>query len=311
MEGQNAYHIPSLSIVTTTYFSEKQISTFIHKMVSVAKELSTDFEIICVDDGSGDETISILKKIKCEYQQLKILELTRNFGHHPALLTGLSHAKHEYVFLIDSDLEEDPNWLDKFWKKMLENDCDSVFGIQKIRKKNIIIKILSRVFYWLAATNTRVNVQKDATTARLMTREFVDAILLFNDKVFAIGELWPSVGYNQVSVEVEKDYKGDTSYTFKKRLENAINFLISGSYTPILPLIFLVIFLTFLCLSMLAFVFFNFFQTGVLQGWTSTIAAITLFGTINILLLTLIILMLATILKEVKGRPIAIVKQIH
>ena len=302
--------LPALSIVTTSYFSEKHIEKFVLEMSKCAEELCTNFEIICVDDGSEDKTKSILKTVKKRVPELKIVELSRNFGHHPALITGLSIAKNEYIFVIDSDLEEEPNWLSLFWRQMNIENADAVYGVQKTRKKSAIVRIFSRIFYWLASFNSKVKVQTDSTTARLMTRDFLDAILLLNDRVFAIGELWPSVGFKQSGVKVNKKYKGSTSYTFLGRLENALNYFISGSYIPILPLIILCGVFLALTFFMLAYVLFSYFYTSTLVGWPSLVIIIMIFGTANFLMLTVTLAILTTILKEVKGRPISIIKRI-
>src|SRR6056300_832993 len=100
-----------LSIVTTLYKSSEYIEEFYSRITQEAKKITNDYEIIFVDDGSPDDSLSKVIKLFEKDYHLKILELSRNFGHHKAMMTGLSYAKGDYVFSIDCDLEEEPEIL--------------------------------------------------------------------------------------------------------------------------------------------------------------------------------------------------------
>ena len=123
----------NLSIVTTTFNSETTIKNFIDQIKKNIKNLNIlDHEIIIVDDGSKDSSVEKIKKIKETYKEIKIIELSKNFGHHKAMMTGIEESKKDYIFLIDSDLEENPDYLGTFIEQI--KNFDFVYGVQK---KNI------------------------------------------------------------------------------------------------------------------------------------------------------------------------------
>ena len=119
-----------LSIVTTSYNSENTINNFFLEIKKIILDLKIiDYEIIVVDDGSKDKTIELLKNNKLNFSNLKIISLSKNYGHHKALMTGLNQSRGDFIFLIDSDLEENPKELKNFFNEI--KNCDFVYGIQK------------------------------------------------------------------------------------------------------------------------------------------------------------------------------------
>lgn len=117
-----------LSIVTTMYMSEPYVLEFYRRARAAADKITPDVEIIFVDDGSPDaalqQAVSLLDSDPC----VRVIQLSRNFGHHKAMMTGLAHATGDLVFLIDSDLEEDPALLEPFYEKLISTGADVVFG---------------------------------------------------------------------------------------------------------------------------------------------------------------------------------------
>src|SRR4030095_1456442 len=105
------------------------------------------FEIILVNDGSPDDSLEIALRLQLQDARIRIIDLSRNFGHHKAMMTGLMHARGQMVFLIDSDLEEDPELLETFHEKLLETRADVVFGVQRKRKGALFERISGAVFF--------------------------------------------------------------------------------------------------------------------------------------------------------------------
>src|SRR6185369_8084865 len=124
-----------LSIVTTLYYSEPFIKEFYNRITAEAKKITDSYEIIFVNDGSPDPSLAAAIELHKNDTHVKVFDLSRNFGHHKAIMTGLSHAKGDYVFLIDVDLEELPEWLGMFWKDMKnQTEFDVIYGVQDTRK---------------------------------------------------------------------------------------------------------------------------------------------------------------------------------
>ncbi len=123
-----------LSIVTTLYKSAQSVEEFYRRAVAAGENLTDDFEIVIVDDGSPDNSLVIACALAAKDSRIRVIELSRNFGHHKALMTGLDHARGDLCFLIDSDLEEDPAILSEFFDKLRSSDVDVVYGFQSGRK---------------------------------------------------------------------------------------------------------------------------------------------------------------------------------
>src|SRR5687767_12600048 len=123
-----------LSIVTTLYKSGAYVEEFHRRASEAAQHITDDYEIVMVDDGSPDNSLDIACAIARTDSRVRVVELSRNFGHHKAMMTGLDHSRGELCFLIDSDLEEDPALLGKFFEILQARDCDVVYGFQETRK---------------------------------------------------------------------------------------------------------------------------------------------------------------------------------
>ena len=124
-----------LSIVATLYQSSPYINEFYERASLVAREIAeNDYEIVFVNDGSPDNSLDLAVKLTKKDPHVIVVDLSRNFGHHKAMMAGLEHSSGSKVFLLDSDLEEEPEWLYDFSQRMMDDGSDVVYGRQKIRK---------------------------------------------------------------------------------------------------------------------------------------------------------------------------------
>ena len=172
-----------LSIVSTLYCSENSIKEFYDRVTDEAKLLvDQSYEIILVNDGSPDKSFEIAVEISNHDSHVKIINLSRNFGHYKAIMTGLKYASGEKIFLLDSDLEEQPEYLSSFEKKMNEENCDVVFGIQTKRKGRLFEKITGELFWRMFNFFSDIDLPVNTVTARLMTKRYVHALLLHQEK---------------------------------------------------------------------------------------------------------------------------------
>ena len=138
-----------LSIVTTMYYSASYLEEFYNRITTTAGKIADDYEIIFVNDGSPDNSLDLAISFYERDDRVRVIDLSRNFGHHKAIMTGLSHAKGEVVFLIDCDLEEDPELLGKFYDELKCSDADVIYGVQQARKGGFVEKISGNIFYWM------------------------------------------------------------------------------------------------------------------------------------------------------------------
>ena len=177
-----------LSIVATLYQSAPYINEFHKRACAAARQLvGEDFEILLVNDGSPDNSLDLAIRLTEQDSHVVVVDLSRNFGHHKAMMTGLAHAKGERVFLIDSDLEEEPEWLDAFAKQMRVDESDVVYGVQDRRKGGLFESCTGWIFYRIFRLLTGIAQPDNIVTARLMTRRYVKALVAHQERELNIG----------------------------------------------------------------------------------------------------------------------------
>lgn len=301
-----------LSIVTTMYYSAPYIEEFYRRTTETAKKITEDYEIIFVNDGSPDNSLEITQKIYKQDKRVKIVDLSRNFGHHKAMLCGLTHAQGEKVFLIDCDLEEAPEWLINFYKQMLVDGCDVVYGIQQKRKGDWFERYTGVLAYRVFNALCNLKTENSITTARLMKKQYVKALSLFTETEPILSGICELAGFAQCTQIVNKASKGSTTYTITKKIAIVVNMLTAFSSAP-LNAIFYVGFLIFSGASAYAFYLFinRLFFNKPLDGWTSIMMSIWLLGGLIVLFIGVVGIYLSRVFIEVKKRPNTIIKEIY
>lgn len=302
-----------LSIVSTIYQSKNTIKEFINKTTKCAyQNLGEKFEIILVNDGSTDCSLNIAIEESKKFKNIKIIDLSRNFGHHKALMTGLSYSKGELVFLIDSDLEEDPSLLGVFLNYLKYNKADVIYGVQKNRKGKLFEKISGEIYYRFFNFISNINFPRNVLTARLMTRRYVDSLLLFKESELYLIGIWRITGFRQIPLRVIKKYKKSSTYTIRKKLSLVINNITSFTYRPLKLIFYFGIFIVISSLSLGTIIILRYFLLGnTIVGWTSLILSIWLFGGIIISILGILGIYLSKVFIEVKNRPHHIVRNTY
>ncbi len=302
-----------LSIVASLYQSAPYLDAFISRMTQAAEQVSKDFEIVLVNDGSPDDSLARSKAHADSNPRVRVVDLSRNFGHHRAMMVGLEHARGNHVFLIDADLEEPPELLTSFWERMHASEgLDVVFGQSERRRGNWIDRCFGSLYYSLVRTVGGVPVTHNLATVRLMTRRYVDSLLEFRERETFMAGLWHATGYRQESMLFEKGHKGKTSYNLALKLAMVVNSITAFSARPLL-----FIFYTGLGMSLVGatlagwLVARRLFQDIPIIGWTSVMVSIWFLGGLIILFLGIIGIYLAKVFSEVKQRPYATIREVY
>ncbi|WP_392538298.1 glycosyltransferase family 2 protein [Legionella sp. 227] len=300
-----------LSVVTTLYKSAQHIEEFCARTALAAEQLvGDDYEIVLVNDGSPDNSFSIALQLAKINPHILLIDLSRNFGHHKAMMTGLAHAKGELIFLIDSDLEEDPELLNPFSKKMEESLCDVVYGIQEKRKGGFFERISGQLFYRVFRALTGIKIPSNIVVARLMTRRYVNALLLHQEREIFMAGLWSITGFNQEPQIINKKSTSQTTYTLRRKISMFINAITSFSNTPLISIFYVGILILLFSASYAVFLIVNrFVFHTILSGWTSIMASVWLLGGLIISFIGIIGIYLSKIFSEIKQRPYTIVRQ--
>lgn len=300
-----------ISIVTTLYKSAPYVEEFVDRATAELAKLTDDYELILVDDGSPDDSLRIAQRLLANQSRLRIIELSRNFGHHKAMMTGLEHASGDLVFLIDVDLEEPPELLGQFFHELQDQQLDVVFGFQERRKGGWFERASGRLAWAAVNFFLPVKIPYNHSTVRLMTRDYVDALLRHKEHKTAIGGLWVMTGFKQKGIAFEKASRGATSYSISRRLVVLLDSITSFSELPL----FLVFYLgcgVLLLSGIMAVVLIAIRLRGhVLEGWISTIVAICFFGGLTVFSIGVVGLYVSRIFIETKQRPYTLIRKIY
>jgi len=302
-----------LSIVSTLYYSQNYLDEFCGRCIQTAQKITDDIEFILVNDGSPDQSLQKALAIQQKHSFVTIVDLSRNFGHHRAIMTGLQQATGDYVFLIDCDLEESPELLEAFYQKMQsDNSLDVVYGLQTKRKGNWFERFSGRMFYKLLSVLTSVEYPSDTFTARLMTRRYVQSVLRYPEKELDIWGVFVLTGYNQAGVPATKGFKGKSTYSFYKKLRMAVEIITSLSHRPLYLTFLLGIFITFISLGIIASLIYRKWINNIdVEGWASILASVWFLGGLVLMVLGVIAIYLSKIFLEIKNRPLTIVKEVY
>lgn len=302
-----------ISVVATLYYSASFIEEFYNRMKKSLASISCEHEIIFVNDGSPDDSGSIVLQLQKSDPSVVLIELSRNFGHHQAIVTGLQHAQGEYVFLIDTDLEEDPELLLTFWDHINSgHDIDVVYGLQEKRKGGVFERTSGNLFYKLLDLLTHFEYPANTLTARLMKKFYVDAVLQYKEKTLDVWALFAMAGFNQVGIPTVKKSKGTSTYTFWKKLRMSLEIMTSLSHRPLYMIFFVGGVWLFISLGNIVWILIQKWIYGAqIEGWASIMASVWLIGGIIIFLLGLIGIYLSKMFLEIKNRPLTIIRSIH
>lgn len=301
-----------ISIVATMFNSAEYVDEFCDRVSAAARVISQDYEIILVNDGSPDESLKKAIERAGYDKSLTVVDLSRNFGHHQAMMAGLEYADGTLVYLTDIDLEEQPEWLPSFYEQLKRQGCDVVFGQQEARRGGIWERITGQLFYFLVALLTQLDLPKNIVTSRLMTRRYVNALLRFKEREFFAAGLWQMAGFDQQPQLVEKASTSATTYSLRRKLELLVRMLTSFTAAPLVFTFYFGIFIFLCAIAYTGYLVSNWlFLSNPMPGWTSVMASVWLLGGLIIALIGIIGVYLSKVFLEAKQRPLTIVREIH
>lgn len=301
-----------VSIITTLYGSGNFINEFYSRIVASVKRLTNDYEIIFVNDGSPDDSLDKAVELHKMDPCVKIVDLSRNFGHHKAIRAGLEFSTGELVFFIDCDLEEPPELLNEFYNAYCDTNSDVIYGIQECRSGGFARNILGGLFYKVFNLFSDVKLQENLVLTRLMTKKYVEAVLKFREDSYFIPAIFELAGFKQNYINISRLYKGETTYTLKKRLLMAANAILSFSPKPLYLIFRLGLFISVIAfIIMLKLMICKLAFNNILTGWTSLMVTIWFLGGLILFSIGVLGIYMAKIFDQVKRRPLYIVKELY
>lgn len=303
----------ALSVVTTLYQSSPYLEEFHRRVSAQARALAGEsFEIVLVNDGSPDDSLAVALRLHRDDPHLRVLDLSRNFGHHRAMMTGVAHARGDRVFLIDCDLEEPPELLQAFDECMSANDCDMVYGVQEQRRGGWFQRVSGDAHYRLFNLLSTVPMPRNIITARLISRRMLNALLQYGEQVAWMDGLFALAGFRQVGLPVVKASISESTYTLRRKLKLFVDAVTDFSEVPLHLIFYAGFVISLLSGCYITYLVFQKLYSGIsVDGWTSVIVSLWFLGGITILFLGVIGIYLSKIFIETKRRPLTVVRQVY
>lgn len=301
-----------LSVVSTLYRSRATLEAFHARVAAAVATLTSDWELVLVNDGSPDDSLAVALHLVDRDPRVRVVDLSRNFGHHKAMMTGLGYTTGDLVFLIDCDLEEPPELLTEFHERLRRADADVVYGVQAARRGGAFERLSGwlyfKLFNWLSDVPIPVNL----VTVRLMTRRYVDALLLHRERETIIAGLWAITGFRQEPVTITKGENTGTSYSLRRKIAILVDSVTSFSDRPLVAIFYLGVAIGLLAsLAAVYLVVQRMFFGVALPGWPSLIVSVWMLGGLMLASLGIIGIYVSRIFIETKQRPYTIVRQVH
>lgn len=296
------------------YRSAHHLREFYKRAAEATNQLTSDFEVVFVNDGSPDSSLDIAVQLYHEYpDHVVVVDLSRNFGHHKAMMTGLAHARGDYVFLLDCDLEEEPELLQTFYKTLCNTkNADVVYGVQDSRKGSWFEQISGKLFYKLFNSLSAQKIPENLTTARLMSKRYVKALLDFRESEVIISGLWEATGFLQIPVTIHKYSASQSTYNLSRKFGYVVKAITSFSNKPLIYIAFIGAIILMMSLAVVFYMLLSFLIHGTIpEGYTSLIVSVWFLGGLIIFSIGIVAIYVAVIFSESKQRPYTIIRHIY
>lgn len=305
---------PQWSIVSTMYRSKPFLEQFLSECLAALASMGCDdYEIVLVNDGSPDDSLDYARSRLVDLPRLRVVDLSRNFGHHHAMQAGLSVAQGDKVFLIDCDLEVAPSFLVAMAAKMEETGADLVFGYQELRKGGWFEQFSGGLFWRGINLLSEVRVPENMVTERVMSRRYVDALLSMGDANLFLGGMMSWAGFLQIGVAVgKKQREGQSTYTLMKRVQLMVNAVSSFTSRPLVWLFNAGVLITALSFAYAVYLVIRKLAFGdALIGFTSLMGMMAFSLGVVTTALGVLGIYLGKVFNQVQNRPTFIIRDIH
>lgn len=303
-----------LSVVLPIYNEESCARECIRRLQATMKQLQCRYELLFVNDGSSDQTLNILREEKQKDPSIKILNFSRNFGHQPAISAGLDHATGDAVVILDSDLQDPPEFIVQLVAKWQEGY--DVVHAQRTRRsgETALKKILAHWYYRLLSRISEVELPVDVGDFRLISRRAADIIRQMRESHRYIRGMMCWVGFNQVTVQYDRDsrFSGESKFSLTRQAQFAMEGLFSFSTFPMRVATYIgALVLGVSLLMAIATVVAHFYPFGVEPMWGAVLFAILFVGGWQLVCLGLLGEYIGYTYAETKRRPLYVLFEIE
>lgn len=304
--------LPALSIVIPLHNEEGNLPHLHQRLVLVLQSLTNDYEIVYVNDGSRDATLSMVKALAVQDTRVRYISFSRNFGHQMAIMSGIEHAHGQAVVVMDGDLQDPPELIPELWKKYNEG-FKVVYAQRRSREgETWLKKWTAKTFYRILKKTTQIKIPLDTGDFRLIDRKVIDYLKQMPERhKFLRGQIaW--IGFKQAAVFYDREsrFTGKTNFSFSKMFQFALDGITAFSNYPLrlaTVMGFVVSAISFVVI--LYALYSKFVLDRTITGWTSLIISVLFIGGVQLIAIGIIGEYISRINSDVRKRPLYVIEE--
>jgi polyisoprenyl-phosphate glycosyltransferase len=302
-----------LSLVIPIFNEENLIDELVKRTISAIESFTSDYEVIFVDDGSSDQSLNKILSFREKNRKIKVLSLSKNFGHQAAFTAGLEHSEGDVVAMMDGDLQDPPELLGEMHAKIIAGEFDIVSGKKTGRKGNKGRNLYSVLFHLFFKNIGEIRDMENSGNYSVMNREALKALLSMKEKVRYLPGLRTFIGFRQGYIEFirEDRYKGDPKMSIRKLFLLAADAIFSFSRFPIRFCLILGTLGTLVFMGAGIYVLIAKLCGFAVIGWSSTLLSIYFLGSIQLVFLGILGEYIYRSYKESQNRPLYFVRKYY
>lgn len=293
---------PDLSVVVAVYNEDpRNLIRLLQRLEEVLLAVSIKYEVVFVNDGSGERTTRALREIAGEFPYVKLINLSRNFGQQAAITAGMDHSDGRAVVNIDSDLQDPPELIPKMME-LWRRGYDVIYATRSTRKDSVPKRLFAFLYYRVLSSVSAVEIPRDTGDFRLIDRKVVEALRSLPEKKRFLRGLVPWLGFKQVGIAVDRGAReiGESTYTIRRLLRLAFDGILAFSVAPLFLIPVAGGILGALGLVTLAIAFA---VAPAIQPFVFVMAGLLIVSGVQVLSIGLVAIYLSTALEELRGRP--------
>ncbi|MEO3926542.1 glycosyltransferase family 2 protein [Micromonosporaceae bacterium B7E4] len=304
--------VPTLSVVIPMYNEESALPIMSHRLRAVLDGLGEQYEVVAVDDGSADRTVEVLRELRAEWPELRVVRLRRNSGHQAALLAGLMRARGDYLVSIDADLQDPPEVIPEMLRRAREDRLHVVYGVRTDRSTDTAFKRgTAAAYYRLMRRLAGRHVPAQAGDFRLLSRDVVETLRALPERTPVLRIVVPWLGFasGEVSYLRAERVAGETKYPISRMIRLAADSVTSFSAAPLRIATWFGAAGVIASGVLIVMAFVSYLAGATVPGWASVFVAVVFFGAAQMLCLGLLGEYVGRIYTALQGRPAYLVSE--
>lgn len=305
---------PAISVIVPIYNEERTLVELYRRLSVALRDEPGDYEILLVNDGSHDGSLRIMTELRRDDARVRVLSLSRNFGHQIAITAGLDHAGGDALVIIDGDLQDPPEVVPELLQKWREG-FDVVYGVRAERAgESWFKKTTAMAFYRLFSRLTQLDVPLDTGDFRVLSRRAADRLRELREANRYVRGLTSWIGLRQTGVPYRRDqrYAGDTKFSLRKMIGLGLDGITSFSSAPLRISTYVGILIALGCVAYMAVALYQrVVSHTTVRGWASTMVVVLLLFAIQFIILGVYGEYIARIYTEVKRRPLYVLDEVE